>query len=494
MADAEAMVEVEDLITDSAHPSPPSQPSKGVRKGRSSVPSVGRELAGLLFAQSQSAHRSLPFDAGASQKRLRSTAQQPPTTSPRALIDAQPTSPAPMPRTRRSLRSAAITPPAVEKRQEEAIEADEPPLDVQVKAPAPPPRTQRGAVLKAEVVRTASERKARKAARPSAPAGPQVDEEERKALQLYLLDHPHDPLSLKQAAAVYRLHFPPCAPLTSSSSTPLVKCKGDHPNCLHLLGYKRKGIWASTPPHLALLGSNPHDSMRAQDYVGLRNYGATCLAVGTLIALADGTSVPIEKVQAGAEVLSYSAALGPGETEGLMVRRVNAVLNRGHRECVELLFSDKRTLVCTPDHRIRTADCRWVAAGDLEVGTDEVAVGAEYPNATAAAEGDNEDNDVNRSLDEVTCGVHRAAEVLPLSQVQLVGRRAAGVHHVYDLSVPSPQGEDSRSFVANGVVVHNCFGQSPHTRRTTHSRHNHLPSSHSIPLSPLPLPCVVLCQ
>ena len=67
-----------------------------------------------------------------------------------------------------------------------------------------------------------------------------------------------------------------------------------------------------------------------------------------------------------------------------------------------------------------------------------------------------ENADVRRSADKITYGVHRDAEVLPLFRVQLVGRRGAGVRHVYDLSVPSPQGEDCRSFVANGVCVHNC--------------------------------------
>ena len=51
-----------------------------------------------------------------------------------------------------------------------------------------------------------------------------------------------------------------------------------------------------------------------------------CLAEGTLVAMADGTSVPIEKVQEGAAVLSYNAALAPGEEEGLIVRRVDAVM------------------------------------------------------------------------------------------------------------------------------------------------------------------------
>ena len=186
-----------------------------------------------------------------------------------------------------------------------------------------------------------------------------------------------------------------------------------------------------------------------------------CIAEGTLIALANGTSVPIERVQKGAHVLSYYAALDPEETEGLTVRHVHAVLDQGIKECVELLFSDAHTLVCTPDHRIRTADGRWVEAKDLLVEADEVAVGVEYPQATAVAEGNDEDTDTYPPTDKVTYGVHRDAKVLPLFRVQLVGRREVGVRHVYDLSVPSPQGDVSSSFVANGVVVHNCYMNAP---------------------------------
>ena len=175
-----------------------------------------------------------------------------------------------------------------------------------------------------------------------------------------------------------------------------------------------------------------------------------CVVSGTLVTLADGSTVPIEKVQAGTEVLSYHAAVAPGETEGLTARKVDALLDKGHRACVELLFDDGRTLVCTPDHRIRTADGRWVQSGDLVVGKDEVAVRAEYP------KGHDLDPDLYRSDDEATYGSHRVARVLPLSRVRLVGRQDVGEQHVWDLSVPSPQGEDSRSFVAAGVVVHNC--------------------------------------
>ena len=162
-----------------------------------------------------------------------------------------------------------------------------------------------------------------------------------------------------------------------------------------------------------------------------------CVAEGSLVALADGTSLPIEEVQVGDKVMGYCAALAPGQTEGLIERQVDAVLDQGHRMCVELLFSDGRILVCTADHRIRTSDARWVEAGKLMVGTDEVAVRVEHPHSTAGAEGAD-------------------AKVLPLFRVRLVDRRDVGVRHVYDLTVPSEQGDDTASFTANGIVCHNC--------------------------------------
>ena len=187
-----------------------------------------------------------------------------------------------------------------------------------------------------------------------------------------------------------------------------------------------------------------------------------CLAEGTLVSLADGTAVPIEEVQVGDTVLSYYAALAAGETEGLIERQVDAVMDQGHRSCVELLFSDGRILVCTADHRIRTADARWVEAGKLTIGIDEVAVSVEHPQPTAGAkESANKDEvvdlNVHRSMSKVTHGLDKDARVLPLFRVRLVGRRDVGQKRVYDLSVPTPQGEESRSFVANGVVVHNCL-------------------------------------
>lgn len=75
--------------------------------------------------------------------------------------------------------------------------------------------------------------------------------------------------------------------------------------------------------------------------------GCNCLVEGTLVSLADGTCRPIEDVHIGELVLSYHAAEAEGDSEGLTARVVDGVLDRGQRACVELLFSDGRTLVCT---------------------------------------------------------------------------------------------------------------------------------------------------
>lgn len=45
----------------------------------------------------------------------------------------------------------------------------------------------------------------------------------------------------------------------------------------------------------------------------------------------------------------------------------NAHWRRGRRECIELLFSDGRTLVCTPEHRIRSTE-GWCEARVLTKG------------------------------------------------------------------------------------------------------------------------------
>ncbi len=109
------------------------------------------------------------------------------------------------------------------------------------------------------------------------------------------------------------------------------------------------------------------------DLVG---YGCTtCLAAGTPVLLANGTSRRIERMPSGGGARLF----GPTADCRLGVATQSQMMVQGERECLSLVLQDGRELLCTPDHRILCADGRWVAAGKLAVGRDRVVAGLEAP-------------------------------------------------------------------------------------------------------------------
>jgi len=100
--------------------------------------------------------------------------------------------------------------------------------------------------------------------------------------------------------------------------------------------------------------------IQAKDDLSGADIKAICIAGGTPICLADGTSVPIEQVREGQVVLSHQDGV-------VSPTVVLAMMRQGVKECVELLFNDGRSLVCTPDHRLLLTDGRWVRADEIEV-------------------------------------------------------------------------------------------------------------------------------
>ena len=101
-----------------------------------------------------------------------------------------------------------------------------------------------------------------------------------------------------------------------------------------------------------------------------------CIAEGTLVNMASGRSVPIEQMESlvkQEEVVAYD-----GPSRSLVSRPFSAYLNQGVQKCVELLFHDGRTLTCTPDHRVLTADGSWVEAQELAEKKQFAAVGLEF--------------------------------------------------------------------------------------------------------------------
>ncbi len=108
----------------------------------------------------------------------------------------------------------------------------------------------------------------------------------------------------------------------------------------------------------------------------LVGYGCTtCIAEGTPVLLANGTSRRIEQMPLSGGV----SLLAPTEDGRLSTAMQNEMMVQGERDCVLLAFQDGRTLVCTPDHKILCADGRWVRADEIVLGQDRVIVGLETP-------------------------------------------------------------------------------------------------------------------
>ena len=123
-----------------------------------------------------------------------------------------------------------------------------------------------------------------------------------------------------------------------------------------------------------------------------------CVAEGTAVTTRCGLSVPVESVAAantpllsfadtgadgvwghGGVDLTAQAWYSPSssrEEDGNVVcdRTRHPVVARGEKVVVRVWLGDGRSLDCTPDHRVRLSDGRWVEAGQLVAG-DEVVAG-----------------------------------------------------------------------------------------------------------------------
>jgi aconitase A len=189
-------------------------------------------------------------------------------------------------------------------------------------------------------------------------------------------------------------------------------------------------------PHLEALGFN------------IVGYGCTtCIAAGTPVLMADGTSRRIEDLPAegGAEVMA------PDGQGRLRRARQSARMDQGVRECVTLVLEDGRTLTCTPDHEILVEDGRWVRAEELKLKQDKVVVAV----ATESHQLVPEPVGSGPFVPEPVVLVLGWPDAPQTEALRVTDRRPGGRHQVYDLSVPGP-----RAFVAGTFAVHNCIGNS----------------------------------
>jgi hypothetical protein len=136
-----------------------------------------------------------------------------------------------------------------------------------------------------------------------------------------------------------------------------------------------------------------------------------CVAKGTLVSLPDGRSVKIEDMLKNQKVLTWDGS-------ALVSNDQLFHLYKGKRECIKITLVNGLSLICTPDHKILREN-HWVEAGDLKVG------------------------------DMLRCTEYSGS--MTTCQVPIENISDAGVHEVYDIGV-----DTNHSFLANGIVVHNC--------------------------------------
>jgi len=93
-----------------------------------------------------------------------------------------------------------------------------------------------------------------------------------------------------------------------------------------------------------------------------------CVAAGSVVTMGCGGGLEVERVRVGDVVMAWDA-----EKSGLVQTEVLGVIERDDdKECVELTFEDGRTLRCTPDHQLLTADGQWLEAQQLTIEENRV--------------------------------------------------------------------------------------------------------------------------
>ncbi len=118
--------------------------------------------------------------------------------------------------------------------------------------------------------------------------------------------------------------------------------------------------------------------MPALESLGFHTVGygcTTCIAAGTPVLLANGTTRRIEQLPSAGGAVVF----GPTAAGKLGMALQAELMDQGVRDCVALVLQDGRELVCTPDHQVLCADGRWVRADQLVLGQDRVIVGLEAP-------------------------------------------------------------------------------------------------------------------
>lgn len=107
---------------------------------------------------------------------------------------------------------------------------------------------------------------------------------------------------------------------------------------------------------------------------GVAPRSKACIAKGTLISMANGTSIPIETIKEGEFVLGWNG-------KGFTATKNKGLQQKGEKDVIKLTLYDSRELVCTPDHKILVTNkngINWTDAGKIQIGDNSIS-GLEMP-------------------------------------------------------------------------------------------------------------------
>ena len=107
------------------------------------------------------------------------------------------------------------------------------------------------------------------------------------------------------------------------------------------------------------------------NYIG-HSYHFHCCVEGTIVNTSSGIGVPIELIQPNTKILGYNQ-----EHNGIVPANVLRNEYTGEKECVELMFEDGRSIMCSSDHRVLTSTLEWKRADQLVVDLDCIVCGME---------------------------------------------------------------------------------------------------------------------
>jgi hypothetical protein len=151
-----------------------------------------------------------------------------------------------------------------------------------------------------------------------------------------------------------------------------------------------------------------------------------CIGGDMLIRLPDGRSIPMRDLACdefvGQELLAWSEA-----KNRLVTSKISRIHLNGKMQCLRLKFDNGMELVCTGDHKLWTQRGTWGTADQVSNCTH---TDPKYRRVGVV--------DAEGAFGWANC----------------IGREDAGEQDVYDFTMTNDY-----SFVANGIVVHNCGRQ-----------------------------------